>query len=105
MKRLRLKFKWWRSRVIKWSLELDFWAHKKFAPTDVNGSIDWRDHVRWYLEGISSRIFSWAYTGSDEEVKDGIDFALDGTPDKYLSPVQKEIKYRLCEWVDEEVLP
>lgn len=47
--------------------------------------INWLDRLRWFLEGLLSRFFSWCYDGSDEEIRDAFD---GGIPVRYLSARQ-----------------
>ena len=67
-----------RSAVMGISMSIDNWNFETFTPKNVQGPIEWRDHVRWFLEGLTHRLFGWAYEGSNEEMQDGIDFAIDG---------------------------
>jgi hypothetical protein len=52
------------------------------------------------LERRFTLLWFWAYQGSDEEVQDGLDNIAMEVPEEYLTKNQREIKRRLCAWVD-----
>ena len=54
------------------SLSLLCWVdnHIIYPPDNLTGRISWIDHLRWWLEGKLSLLFSWAYYGSAEEIED-----------------------------------
>lgn len=89
-----------RSKAVWWIAGASNWVSDAFAPKNLRGPIEWRDRVRWFIEGILERLFVLSYIGSQEEIRDGVDFALDDVPNEYLTPMQREIKARLAEWVD-----
>lgn len=76
------------------------WVNSHVCYADLSKPIGPRDRVRWWLEGLFSRVFALVYQGSVEEIRDGIEFARDEVDDKYLTPLQVEIKRRLREWDD-----
>ena len=59
----------WRSFVMSQTAGLMNWNSELFAPKNTHGQIEWRDHVRWWIEGKLETVFSWAYDGSDEEIE------------------------------------
>lgn len=52
---------------------------------DIAHEIGWRDTLRWFIEDKLSKVFSWAYAGSDEELS-AVD--NDEVPEKYMSERQ-----------------
>jgi hypothetical protein len=69
------------------------WAVDKFVAGE--GPITLRDRLGWWLEGIGSRIFGWAYQGSREEIRDAFEVPLE-----YCSPVQREVRARSAEFFE-----
>ena len=90
---------WLKSKVIGWVCTGYEWNSKIRYP-DLEAPVGWRDHVRWWIESWLDHAFGKAYIGSREEIRDGIDAALDDVNPKYLTPNQREIRARLSEWVD-----
>lgn len=80
-----------RTIIIGWTCSAMNWNSEFFAPLNLDGEIEWRDHVRWWIEARLVSVFHWAYIGSAEEVRDGVEFAADGVSDDYLTETQLEI--------------
>ena len=59
-----------------------------------------RDRFGRFIDDKLQRLFFHAYQGSEQEIDDGIEFAIDNLPDHGLTALQREIKHRLCEFVD-----
>ena len=92
-----------RTWVIDGTITLMNWNERVFVNAVLpDVPINWRDHVRWWIEGKLRCVFSWAYDGSDEEIRDGIEHARDDVRDEFLTPRQLEIKRRWPEWIDAE---
>ncbi|MFA6962417.1 MAG: hypothetical protein WC205_16805 [Opitutaceae bacterium] len=60
-----------RSLGVKIAGRLSYWVTCKIVPKGdtSRGQIYWQDRLRWFLEPYTDRLFSWAYTGSDEEIQ------------------------------------
>ena len=98
MKRLR-KFGIWLSiTLLGWNSDHILW------PAVLSDSFPARLRCGfgWWLEGAFCRLFDWSYIGSEEEIEDGIEAARDDVPLKYMTPIQREVRTRLCEWEDVE---
>jgi hypothetical protein len=92
-----------RLRTALMNLALSLYSFsERFVYADVNAPIGWIDHVRWWIEGRADTVFSFAYRNSAEEIRDGVEFALDNVNPEYLTPNQLEIRARLCEFVEME---
>lgn len=61
------------------------WNSDLFAPKNVDGPIEWRDHVRWWIEGKLEWWFALAWEGSDEEL---LAVEHDEVPVQYMSDRQ-----------------
>lgn len=94
---------WLKTQGINWSCSASNWVCDHICYADINRPVGWVDHLRWWIEARLAWIFQISYEGSNEEVRDGIEHALDGTKWEYLTPNQQEIKLRLSEFIDTEV--
>ena len=61
------------------------WVSDNVSYKDPEHGIGWKDHLRWFAEGILDEIFHWAYQGSDEEL---LSVDNDEIPVEYMSPRQ-----------------
>lgn len=60
----------------------------KIHYADSSRALGWRDHLRWFLEGMVSRVFSWLWDGSDEEIEA---VYLGEVPLEYMSARQRAV--------------
>ena len=88
-----------RSKILWLVCGLSNWVSDHICYQDYNAPIGWRDHLRWRIEGFLTWLFCLVYEGSDEEVRDGVEFADSDVNPDYLTSVQHEIRTRRSEWL------
>jgi hypothetical protein len=90
-----------KSLLITWLCSAMGWVSDRIiGPSE---GLCFRFYFGWWITHRLEYLFGLAYEGSAEEIQLGIEAAIDGTDEKYLTPNQIEIKRRLCEFVDVEV--
>jgi hypothetical protein len=75
---------WFECRV--WHLQQ--WIDARFPKLSSR-----MDRIRWFLEGVSGRLFVWAYDGSQQEIQDSPE-----VPEKYRTKNQHEVMARWDEF-------
>ena len=85
--------RWGRSVGVAVTVRLLGWVSEYVRYADVDHPIGWRDHVRWYLEGVLAAAFAACYAGSDEELEAVVN---DDIPDRYLSRRQQFYRFWVC---------
>ena len=75
---------WLRVLVMDLALRVDAMAFRLLA-VDLDSDITWRDRLRWWIEDWSMRVWAMAYSGSEQELVDALQFDFE-----YLSLRQRE---------------
>lgn len=78
---MKMKLK---SLVIAWVAGAMNWVDDHVITSKFE--ISWQDHLRWWIQAQLSKIFSWAWNGSNEELAAVHNGEI---PFEYMSPRQR----------------